>query len=178
MIGSPYIFHLPYIARNKQYRILWHQTLDEIIRYPTLPRRCTNFDLWPMPAPKINKQTTLASVVTTRHQEYLEDATLTEIWMADDLSMLAGFFYELWRFFKTPLDAGDYLVWYPKDKIDTAFCIELLRVSCGDTESQSINPIHKLIEKDYRWLKDEVRMEFKVQRVFDTPDAIAYLEGQ
>lgn len=171
------VFQLPYNYRTRKYRLLWHQTLNDICRYPEIPRRSVNFDVYPLTTAKVFTQRTLSSTVTTRHIKTLEDAIVTEKWLADDLSMRAGFYYKLLRFFQVPLDSGDYLVWYPKDRVDRAFAIIPLKVFSGEEENQDINPIHEIIEKDYRWLRAEVNFQFKIARVFDVPDAATFIEG-
>lgn len=157
--------------------MLWHQTLGELIRYPELPRRCINFDCYPIVTNAINVSKTLSATVSTRHYRYLDDTIISEKWIADDLSMRMGFFYELLRFFQNKINNGDYLVWYPKDKSDIAYCIEILALFAGDNENQNINPLHDRSQKDYRWMKDEVTFKFRILKVYDVPEAITYLDG-
>jgi hypothetical protein len=169
--------HKYYNSQNKQLRLLWHQTLGEIIRYPELPRECLNFDVYPIFTPKISRQKTIESQVITRHQRYISDCVVTEMWFADDLSMRAGFFYELMRFFTESLDEGDHLVWFPKDKGWRAYCVEPVDLYCGDSSNQSVNPVHTRTRRDYRWLKSEVKFEFQILKLYDTPEIINYFEG-
>jgi hypothetical protein len=177
MIANHQFADLPYSWQAHKFRVLWHQTLGSILRYPQLPRKCLNFDGHPITKVKSNRQTTLSSTVTTLHQRYIEDAKVTEIWLADDLSMLVGFFYELLNFYNTQLDAGDYLIWFPKDRTETAFAIQPLDLIVGSSEDMSVNPQSSFTGKDLRYLRDEVRFEFQILRPFDLPDAIALLEG-
>jgi hypothetical protein len=161
----------------KTYRLLWHQTLDEVLRYPELPRECLNFDQYPIFTPLIASQRTLGSNVDTRFERVISDCIISEIWPADDLSMRTGFYYALMRFFTEPLAEGDKLVWYPKDRTWRAFNINIISLSCGDATNQSVNPVHSRPKKDYRWLKSEVKMEFRVLKLVDTPEIITYLQG-
>lgn len=164
--------HLP-----KNYRLLWHETLDEILRYPSLPKETLNFDIYPIFVPEIISQKTLGSNVMTRHSEVITDCVVTEIWLADDLSMKTGFYYELLKFFKNPLDEGERLFWVPADKTHKIFSIEIMSLSCGDPLTHNVNPIHGSSQKDYRWLRTEIRLEFRVQKLYETPELISYLVG-
>mgnify|MGYP001589557463 CR=1 FL=1 len=177
MIANHQFNEWPYNLRKSRYRLLWHQTLGHTLRYPQLPRKSLNFDGHPITKIKANRQTTLSSTVTTLHQRYVEDAKVTEIWMADDLSMLVGFFYELLRFFNAPIDSGDALIWYPRDKTDVAFQIQPLDLIAGSADDMSVNPQSEFSAKDLRWLRDEVRFEFQILRPFDLTDAVAVVEG-
>ena len=159
----------------KQYRILHHETLGEVLRYPEIPRKSLNFDQYPVFTPMVNRQKTLSNTVTTRHPRAIGDWVITEIWHSDDLSMRTGFFYELMRFFTNGLDAGDYLIWSPKDRTEKSFCIEPLALYCGDQENQDLNPVHNITNRDFRWLNEEVRFEFKIKKIYDVPEVITYI---
>ncbi|MFH0814301.1 MAG: hypothetical protein V2A69_15910 [Pseudomonadota bacterium] len=170
---------MPVEILSKSFRVLWHQTLAIILKYPELPRRTWNFDSYPVFKRRIGNQMTLSSMAVTSYAGTIEDTKVSEVWLADDISMRAGFFYELYRFFNTTLNTGDYLVWYPKDKTENAFCIEPVDLICGSSEEMKIHPIHNgITNHDYRWLREEVRFDFLIKKVIDAPEVVAYLEGR
>lgn len=175
MIEAP-VFDFPYDYLPKNLRVLWHQSLNTILEYPYLPRRTINFDFYPVFMPKFNNQVTLSSTVSTRHEGYIQDAEISEVWLADDISMNTAFFYYLKRIYSAIINTGEYLVWYPKDKTDKAFCIQPLKLYAGDENNQAVHAYHGE-GKDYGWLREEVRFTFKVLMVLDTPDAVAFVEG-
>ena len=102
---------------------------------------------------------------------------MIEIWEAKDIAMVTAFFYELFRFFNTAQTTGNYLIWYPQDKTETAFCIEPLAIIAGSADEMAVSPIHGISDRDYRWLREEIRFEFRVIDLVTIPEAIAYLEG-
>jgi len=173
----PPIFQAQYNYRPKKFRMLWHQSLDELLRYPELPRECINFDLYPIVTNTVNTAKTLGSTISTRHQRYIEDCIIVEKWLADDLAIRTGFYHALLRFYQNALNSGEYLIWYPKDKTDKAFIIEILAVFAGDNENQNINPVHDRTAKDYRWLRQEVNFKFRILRVYQVPEAVTFLDG-
>lgn len=175
MIEFPVFKHYNYLP--KTYRLLWHETLDEILRYPSLPKETLNFDVYPLFFPKVFSQRTLESNIMTRHTENITDCIITEIWPADDLSMKTGFYYELLKFFKNVTDEGERIYWFPADRTWRVFGVDILSLSCGDVENHSVNPIHGIVQKDFRWLKSEIRLEFRIQKLFETPELISYFEG-
>lgn len=177
MIGTSPAFQLPYNYLPVNFRVLWHQSLGEILRYPELPRKVLNFDIYPVFNRKTNTQMTLSSSIVTTHARTIEDTNVTEIWPAESLSIRAAFFYELKKFYNYALSSGEYLVWYPKDKTDKAFAILPLDLYAGDTENQELFPVHGWSKKNYRWLAADVHFKFKILKVIDVPEAIATLEG-
>lgn len=178
MITVPPIFQLPYNHLPKTFRVLWHQTRNLILRYPEIPTKTINFDCYPLVNAKFSNQTTLGSTIATKHSHYLEDAEISEIWTADDLSIKTGFFYYLRDFFNSQLESSEYLIWYPKDKTDKAFAIQPLKLTAGNDENElDINPVHSRRKKNYQWLQVEIKFTFKVLRIINAPDAVVLLEG-
>jgi len=169
--------HSYYNNLPKNLRVLWHQELDEVLQYPEVPKETHNFDFYPIFTPKIHRQTTLSSNVITRHIRDISDCVVTELWTGNDLSMLSGFFYELYKFFVTPMTGSNKLIWYPKDKTWRAFQVEPIALYCGEQEDQIVNPIHDIRAKDYRWLKNDVTLKFQILKPYDVPEMITYIEG-
>lgn len=167
----------PYNPLNKQYRMLWHQGLDTVLRYPALPRKTMNFDGYPIFKSKVNRQVSLGGTIATISERFIEDAKIVELWLADDLSMLTGFFYELFRFLNAPLETDENLVWFPKDRTDKAFVIQILDLAVSNSDEMSVNPVNSIGKRDWRWLRDEVKFEFQVVRPFAVPNVVAFLEG-
>lgn len=167
-----------YNCLPKNFRVLWHQGLDEVLHYPSVPQETHNFDIYPIYTPIIHRQQTLSSNVITRHVRDISDCVVTEIWPGNDLSMLTAFFYELYKFFITPLAINEKLIWFPKDKTWRAFQIEPLALFCGSQEEQIINPVHDIRTKDYRWLKNDVNLKFQILKPYEVPEIITYLEGE
>lgn len=177
MIGTSPVFQLPYNYHPRTYRLLWHQTLDEVLRYPFLPRKNINFDVYPVFKRKTNETKTLSSSIVTTHARTIEDTNITETWPANNLSVLAGFFYALKKFYDSPLSSGDYLIWFPFDKTDKAFAIIPLDFIAGSADEMSVEPLGSLGQNDYRFLKSDIHFKFKVLKIVDIPEAIALIEG-
>ena len=177
MLAPPLAFLLPYEYLHKTYRLLWHQTLGTLLRYPRIPRRTINFDLYPINKLRHNNQITLGGVVTTVHEKTIADAIITEIWDAEGIAMEAGFFYELLHLYNNALSPGEHLIWYPKDKTDKAFSIQPLDLEVGAKDEMAVHPVHAVSMWDYRFITSEVRFRFRVRRIFDIPEAVATFEG-
>lgn len=177
MIVTPPAFFLTYEYLHKKYRLLHHETLGEVLRYPKLPRQTINFDCYPVNKIRHKHNLSLGGSVTTVHSKTISDAVISEVWLADSISMTSGFLYELIRFYNATLDTGDHLIWYPKDKTAQAFSIQPLDIICGDSNNMMANPKHAVLNWDYRYITSEVRFNFVVRRIYDIPQAVASLEG-
>ncbi len=177
MIAAPPAVALPYQYLLKNYRVLHHQTLDTLLRYPRLPRNTTNFDLYPINKIRHNHQMTLGGAVTTVSSKTISDAVITETWTAEGVVMTTGFFNELLRFYNAALDSGDHLIWYPADKTEKAFSIQPIDLICGDSNDMAVNPKHAVARWDYRFLTAEVKFQFVIRRIYDTPQAVAIIAG-
>lgn len=154
---------------NRNYRVLWHQTLGEHLIYYELPKKTYNFDVYPIVSPNIYTQRTASNTGISRFEGNLEDPTIAEVWEADQLSTRAGFYYGLKRFFDNPLNADEYLIWYPKDRSGKAFAIEMISLFVGNVDRMDINPIHDRAILDFGWLKEVVEMQFKILRNYFPP---------
>jgi hypothetical protein len=161
---------------HKTYRLLHHETLDCLLRYPRIPRKTINFDMYPIFKRRRNNQITLGGSVTTEYQGKITDPVISEIWSADGVSIESGFFYELLRFYNAVLNSSDHLIWYPKDKTEKCFSILPLALTAGG-EDMNVNPIHNVSRWDYRFLTTEIRFSFRIRRIFEMPQAVATLEG-
>ena len=168
---------LPYNYITKLFRVLHHQGLNSILRYPELPRRTTNFDCYPITKLKNNNQLTLNGAVTTIWQRTIYDAVITETWLSDDLSIRAGFFYELLRFYNASLAYSTHLLWMPIDKTDIVFSNQPIDLVVGSSDEMSVHPVHGIGENNYRWLKDEVKFSFRIRKILDIPNASLTVEG-
>jgi len=177
MIITPLSSSLAYEYLHKTYRLLHHQTLDSLLRYPEIPRKTTNFDMYPINKLRHKHTITLGGAVTTVHNKTISDSIVTETWTADDISMNAGFFYELLLFYNTALDTGDHLIWYPKDKTEKAFSIQPIDLVVGDSTAMAVHPVHPVLNWDYRFIISDVVFSFVIRRVYEVPEAIALLEG-
>lgn len=177
MITKPPATYLPYEYLYKNYRLLWHQSLNTILRYPRLPRKTINFDCYPVNKLRHNHQRTLGGSVTTSHGRYIGDCEIVETWLADDVSMTTGFFYELLRLYNAAIESGEHLIWYPKDKTDKCFSIQPLDIEAGGSDDMDVNPINRCLYWDYRFLRSEIKFKFAVRRIYDIPSAVVTVEG-
>jgi len=177
MLFSP-INSAPPQTFSRTCRVLWHQGLDSLLKYPEIPRRTLNFDAYPLAKKTRTGELSLSGSVVTSHEGTIFDAEIQEVWMADALSMRAGFFYELLRFYNSDVSASNHLLWYPFDKTDKVFSIQPTDIVAGSSGgSLDVNPLHGLAQNDYRWLDTEIRFVFRVRRLYDPPSAAVSLEG-
>lgn len=177
MLTAPTAFTFPYNFITKNYRLLHHEGLDQLLRYPELPAKTVNFDCYPVYKLRHGNQITLGGAATTVYQRYIDDAVVSETWPEDSGSMRAGFFYELMRFYNAALSSSQHLLWYPKDKTDLVFSIQPIDLVAGDSEQMEVNPIHGIGQNDYRWIRREVRFTFRIRKLYDAPNASITLEG-
>jgi hypothetical protein len=174
--GVPPIIQGAYNYQPKHLRVLWHTGLGEMIKYNP-PMETLNFDLYPIIKPSIVKTKTIASTVVTRFENYIEDLEITEKWLEKDLSVDAGLFFALLRWYQNPPATGQYIYWYPKDKTNIAFKIEILDIIAGDARVSNVNPIHSnWLKPDYRYLQKEVAFVFRILPLEEVPEAIVLLD--
>lgn len=178
LLGAPNVLTLPYStpARDLNFRVLWHETLNELIRYEHVPTASLNFDADAIEKPIISNTATLTSNVVTRFSSVFSDVIVTEIWRGQ-LSEHVGFFYELHRFLITDLDDGHELHWFPKDVNDKGYIIDHIDLVVGDAGKMDVNPISDWGVFDRRWLTAEVRHMFKIKKAFRKPNAAIVLQG-
>lgn len=169
---------LPYASpnRDRNFRVLWHQTLDELIRYKEVPHATFNFDADAIEKPVTASTRTLTSNVTTRFSSVFGDMVVEEVWRGE-LATFTGMFYNIHRFLLEDLDDGDDLVWLPKDLNDKAYLIEPLDLVVGDSSKMDVNPISEWREYDRRFLRAEVRFVFRIRKPFRKPNAVVFLQG-
>ena len=180
MLFSP-INLVPAQTFSRTCRVLWHQGLNCLLKYPEVPRRTLNFDIYPLSRKRRVSELSLSGSVVTSHESTIFDAEIAEVWTADALSMRAGFFfffYELLRFYNAGVSASDHLLWYPMDKTDTAFSIQPTDIVAGSVGGDlDVNPLHGIAQNDYRWLDTEIRFVFRVRKLYDPPSLAISLEG-
>jgi len=169
---------LPYNSPNRDlnYRVLWHQTLGEIIRYREIPHATMNFDTDAIEKPLTSNTRTLSSSVTSRFSSVFSDVIVDEIWRGG-VSTYSGWFYELYRFFLEDLADGDELIWFPKDLNDKAYPIEALDIIVGDPMKMNINPISHKFVLSRHFLTEDVTFRFRIKKPFRKPNAVVLLQG-
>lgn len=176
-VGVSFIDSNKYNPLPNQFRVLYHETLNKILRYRNIPRRTINFDFYPLYKKTNNNTVSLEGTITTISDRFIDDTVIQEIWLADDISMEAAFFYELFNFFQSDISVGDNLIWWPKDKTDKAFTIIPIDIQAGGSDETNINPFGEKYENDYRFLREEVKVLFKIVNEISIPEAILTLEG-
>ena len=176
MIGYPFSLSLPYNYSAKQYRVLYHETLQEYFIYLP-PRETINFDVYPIFKPTVKTETTLSSTIATRFTPNIQDAIVTEKWYADDLSIQTGLFHQFLRFFMNPVNPGENIIWYPKDQTDIAYQINIVDLIVGSTEEMSYRTASSLTDKNYRFLRSEPSFKFQILETENIPEAIAIMDS-
>lgn len=155
---------------NKQYRVLWHQTLETILKYYELPKKTYNFDVYPLFKNDTFFEKSYSSTMVSRFDKYIADTIVTETWEAKQLSTKTGFYYELKKMCDNDLNSDEYLIWYPKDRTDKAFIIEPISLFSGSVDRLDVNPVHDKTIKDFGWLNTVVEFSFKIKKNYETPN--------
>jgi hypothetical protein len=106
------------------------------IIYEDNPDRWENFDSVPMTArPQVKTDLTITGNVMAIWPGYVADRPVREYWSGSDKisRMTAYFFRRLWEYFINP-PASDYIIWYPKDRINKGYKIRIESLQAGGSE--------------------------------------------
>lgn len=108
------------------------------ITYFSNPDRTFNMDNDALPSPRVKAFRGLEDTTLVRFEDELSDVIITEIWTAAQgqrVSMPTFFFRLLYEYFVNepefdPVDQ-EYIQWYPRDRNDLVFNIEIMRLTVG-----------------------------------------------
>lgn len=110
------------------------------ISYFSNPDRTFNLDNQVLPAPTITVVQTLSGTRVVRFDGLEEDVIITEIWTAQQnsvLSMPTFFFRQLYEYWINPPDFDpdpnlqEYIQWEPRDRTDKVYDVEITRLTVG-----------------------------------------------
>lgn len=108
----------------------------EDLVYARIPDRLINFGSDGLRRADTVITKTLDGSAVTRFDEFEDDVIYREIWLADTLSTLTDMQRHFHRFWMDPLPAGRYIGWQPRHRTWKRYAIEILRVDCGEADSE------------------------------------------
>lgn len=153
-------------------RLLYHSGLDEVIRYPYVPNRTVNFSYDILPAAKFAHQETLSSNITQQWQAVHNDVIVREIYNSG-ISHSWEFIHNLYRFWTTLMDVGEFGLWRPLDLTDKIYRMRVVKITIG---GQEIDATYVGISRTEKWVTQELQVHLKLMPTFP-PNATIFASG-
>jgi len=155
-------------------RRMVHPYFDDIV-YPENPTRTPGFDYDAMPGVKSVLTRTQGGTALAKYIDNRDDGIITETWDAGgELKVSIEFVRELYRYLVTPLQAGDYIGWQPRDKSPFNYFIELIDVKVGSNDQYAMEEIGS--QEPYM-LTEPLSVIFKLVTEAKSPSGVMVLLG-
>ncbi len=143
-------------------RLMYHSGLDQVLEYPQTPDRTYGFQYDVLGPVLSQTKATFTSNILQQWAAVQADVVIREVFEGD-LSQTWEFFNQLWTFFITIPNPGEYVLWRPFDRTDKLYRISLLKISVGGDDLDLTFVGVDLIEK---WLRAPVEISFKLDPAF------------
>jgi len=164
-----------------QQRLIYHPALDEYYVYEKNPDSTKNMIYAATPRMETTIQRTLGSTLAAQSLQKDEDIFVQEIWVGGggEASVSTEQFRALYRFWTTPLPAGEFIGWAPLDISTYRYNVRIVNLQLGSgAEIDYHREIRtNVFEADDAYIAQPLVMTLKLERAPVLPRATISLEG-
>lgn len=155
-------------------RRMRHPDLAPIV-YPRLPDVTTNFLDDRLRSVQSVVTQTLNSAGVNKFKDPPEGVVIKEVWLARDLSTFTSLFRQFHQYLVTPMAAGRYIGWQPKDRTWKNYAVDLLKVEVGAPDEYRIEELGN--ERPY-YMREQLTVSFKLVRDVFAPAGVIVAVGK